>query len=412
MQTHPAEAQGSWAFPVYSIACDALVTASNSASGEGIPPDCRGIEGVTISAYSTNSDPLDSCTTGADGFCALDISPNGTRIFRQDELALPEGYVSWENVKHEFTYTEFAEIWFHSYSERVLPQRDAPRATVRVNTRVCPDLYAGDDFFEDCNPNLPEFEQWVFGNDQVANAGSDGNAVLRYVPAATESQVISGYDLTTGDVFFYCSLTSDPESRVETSVQVTAQYDGVTRDFVGFVDLEPGMDVTCDWYQIPGLDRGLWTTLVSPLAGPGVTDQLPAPAGDVLLTLRRCPVDYIPETISGARETCTSAENNATVRAVSPGGSEYDSGTTSANGMVSLSMSGVPFDGFWISLDGHADAVPDLVACYSVVFSQETRIEPIQQWATFDGEDGWTIDGYGDDAQGYTCDWYLVPTGT
>lgn len=404
-----AGAQDSFRFPVFAILCDAFVTATGSAAGLGIPAECRGAEGVRISAFSTNSEPLDSCVTNAEGSCTLNIGPNGTRVFRQEMDEIPDGYVNWDPIVRKFTYTEFAEIWFHNYREDILPQRDAPRATVRVNTRVCPDYYSGDSFFEDCNGTLPDHSQWVFANDQVANAGSDGNAIVRWIPAVAGSRISSGYDLSTGDIFFYCSLTDDPDTRVPTSVELTAQYDGMTRDFVGLIDLEPQMDVTCDWYQIPMLDRGLWDTLISPLAGPESSISFPAPAGDVTMTLKRCPDGYIPETISGAAENCTSLENGATLRATGEDGTEYDSGTTSSAGVVMLSLSDQEVGPFWFTLDGHANAEPDLVACYGMRLEDGGSPPELQQWATFDGA-GWTIDGFGDDALGYTCTWYLVPT--
>ncbi|MDQ2683216.1 MAG: hypothetical protein M3Y37_06785, partial [Chloroflexota bacterium] len=354
---------------------------------------------------------LDACTTTAEGNCRLAIDYNGTRIFAQDADAIPDGYRAFEDVKRVFTYTEFAEVTFHNYAEGLI-QRDAPRATVRVHTRICPERYSGDTFFEDCNPGVPETNEWIFANDQVARAGKDGNAILRSVPAGPGSRIIGGQSHSTGDIFFYCSLTNDPETRVPTPVEVTAQYDGITRDFAGLVDLEPQMDVTCDWYQIPLLDRGLWDTLMSPLAGPDSNVSFPAPAGDMILMLKRCPEGFIPETISGAEDECTTPENGATVRATSESGIEYDSATSNADGAVQISLSDQTVVGpFWVTLDGHANAEPDLVACYSVVFRQENAPEPIQQWATFDGA-GWTIDGFGDDAQGYSCTWYLVPTGS
>ena len=397
-------------FPAFVLACDAYVQMRGSASGAGYPPECRGLPGVAITAYNTNGERLDQCTSDDEGVCMLAIGYNGVRIYEQDPSAIPEGYRAESNVQRTFTYTEFGEIAFHNYSESAYPQRDGPTATLRVHTRICPERYMDDNFFEDCNSGLPETDQWIFGNDGYSRAGRDGDAILRDMHAGDDSVIIGGQSESTGDVFFYCSQTEDPSVRIETSVQLTALYDGTTRDFAGIVDLGPGDDITCDWYQIPLLDRGLWDTLVNPLVDSDPSGPSADGFGTINLVLQRCVEDYIPETITGAKANCDTPENSATVSASSTDGTEYVTSETDSDGVTSATLTGEAAQDFWITLDGHADAEPDLVACYAnVVETPDAEAVQIQQYVLFDGA-GWTISGFGDDSGGYTCTWYLVPT--
>jgi hypothetical protein len=411
---NPARAQsGDAFFPVFVLACDAYVQMEGSAKGEGYPPECRGIADVQVTAYDTQGAHLDSCTTDADGTCRLAIDYNGVRIFRQDMTNIPEGYRPETDVQRVFTYTEFAEIAFHNYSESAFPQRDAPRATVRVHTRICPDGYTGDTFFEDCDAGLPKTNQWIFGFDEYARAGSDGDAVLRYTAAGLDSQIIGGQGPTTGDIFFYCSLTDDPSVQVPTTVEVTALYDGITRDFVGKIsELEPQSDVTCDWYQIPNLDRGLWDTVVNVMAGEDSNVTYADGAGIIDLTLFQCPDDAQPETVEDAADQCTEPAANAEVQAAAEDHSLYTSGTTDAQGKLQLSLSGQTVPSFWILYEGHSTPGSP-ISCVANRLDPQTSepIEPMYQATTGDEATGWTIPGFGDDLNGVSCSWYLVPSG-
>jgi hypothetical protein len=399
-------------FPVFVLACDAYVKMQGSAAGFGYPPECRGLPDIQVTAYDTEGIRLDACTTDAEGTCRLAIDYNGTRIFEQDTANVPEGYRSEADVQRVFTYTEFAEIAFHNYSPQAYPQRDSATATVRVHSRICPEQYTGDTFFEDCDPNLPTTNQWIFGNDTYTRAGKDGNAVLRDMPAAVGSEIIGGQSYMTGDVFFYCSITRDASVQVPTSVEVTALYDGITRDFVGKVDLNPGDDVTCDWYQIPLLDRGLWDSVINVLATEGAEATYEGGTGLIDLHLYRCPDGVEPADLETAGAECTAKENGATVRATSEDGTEHASGTTDAEGYVQISLSDKPVESFQISLDGHDDATRDQIMCVANRMPPpggQGSTLPMYQATTVDGP-AWTIEGFGDDLNGVVCSWFLVPT--
>ena len=406
----PASAQGDAFFPVFVLACDAYVKMKGSAAGFGYPPECRGIEGVTVTTYDTLGNELDDCTTGSDGTCRLAIDYNGTRIFRQSTDAIPEGYRTEQNadVMRVFTYTEFAEIAFHNYREDVLPQRDGATATVRVHSRDCPAFYQGDTFFDDCDSGVPTTNQWIFGNGRSARAGEDGNAILRDMPAGDASEIIGGQSYQTGDIFFYCSKTDDASVRVNTSLEVTAQYDGITRDFVGKVDLEPGDDVTCDWYQIPFLDRGLWDTVVNPLAE---GDDKSVAFGNIALELMRCDEGVIPEPETDLSQGCNSPELNATVRVLAENGDELFLAETNDAGRAELMLSGMRFQPFSVTLESHASTEQDLVICMAGRSIQGGATDPLQQLTVTEGA-GWSVPGYGDDVNGITCFWYLAPTGS
>jgi hypothetical protein len=399
-------------FPVFVLACDAFVQMEGSAKGEGYPPECRGLGDVTVTAYDTQGTHLDECTTDADGTCRLAIDYNGVRIFRQDTTNIPEGYRAEADVQRVFTYTEFAEIAFHNYSESAFPQRDAPRATVRVHTRICPDGYIGDTFFDDCNAGVPKTNQWIFGSDSYTRAGKDGDAVLRYTAAGNNSQIIGGQSPDTGDVFFYCSMTDDPSVQVPTTLDVTALYDGITRDFVGKIDsLEPQSDVTCDWYQIPNLDRGLWDTVVNVMAtDDSVTYE--GGAGSIALTVFLCPDDAQPETAEDAAEQCTDPAAGAPIQVEADDHSIYVEGTTDAQGQLELSLAGQVVPAFWILYEGHSTPGSP-ISCIANRLDPRTGepMEPLFQTTDGGAETGWTIPGFGDDLNGVSCSWYLVPSG-
>jgi hypothetical protein len=409
----PARAQGEGAyFPVFVLACDAYVTMKGSASGEGYPPECRGLGDVTVTAYDTEGTRLDACTTDADGTCRLAIDYNGTRIFQQDTKNVPEGYRAEENVQRVFTYTEFAEIAFHNYREDVFPQRDAPRATVRVNTRIWPDQYSGDSFFDDCNSGVPKTDQWIFGSATYARAGKDGNALLKGIAAGNNTEIIGGQGPDTGDIFFYCSLTNDPQTRIPTTVEVTAQYDGITRDFVGKMSLDPQADVTCDWYQIPHLDRGLWDTVVNVMAEKSSTATYDGGTGNIDVTLFMCPDSATPKTADDPAKMCTEPAVGSEVQAVGKDGTMYASATTDNQGKAQIALSGQTVPEFWIVFEGHSTPGSP-ISCVANRMDPQTGkpLPPLYQATTDDPNTGWTIPGLGDDMNGISCDWYLVPSG-
>ena len=406
-----ASAQQDAFFPVFVLACDAYVRMQGSAAGFGYPPECSGIEGVTVTAYDTIGAELDDCTTDAEGVCRLAIDYNGTRIFRQSTDAIPDGYRAEANVMRVFTYTEFAEIAFHNYRDDVLPQRDTPTATVRVHSRECPAFFEGDGFFEDCNSGIPPTNQWIFGNGDVARAGEDGNAILRDMPAVEASEIIGGQSYITGDIFFYCSMTDDASVRVPTSLEVTAQYDGITRDFVGKVDLEPGDDVTCDWYQIPLLDRGLWDTVVNPLAE---GEDKTVVYGTITIDVIRCDDGYVPEAHTNVTEGCREAAVDGPILVSADDGAQLATALVNSRGRAELALAGMPLAPFWITLEGHESSAQDLILCNadrSLATAEGGSPEPLAQLTLIDGA-GWTIPGYGDDVNGIACAWYVVSSGT
>jgi hypothetical protein len=69
------------------------------------------------------------------------------------------------------------------------------------------------------------------------------------------------------------------------------------------------------------------------------------------------------------------------------------------------------FQQFAVTLDGHASAEQDLVICMAGRSIMGGATDPLQQLTLTDGA-GWSAPGYGDDVNGITCFWYLVPTGS
>jgi hypothetical protein len=405
-----AMVQETWAqeyeLPVKVYACDADVELPGPARGVPLPEECRGLPDVKVTAYTEDGVPLDSCVTGdnggnGDGACHLSLGPNGLRVYEQDTSNIPDGYHPRANVQRLFTYTEFAEIVFVNYRDGVLPEPETGDATLRIHSRVCPDGYEGDAFYADCHDNVPAQSQWVFANDAYAATGTDGNAILRDLPAG-ETQVYGGQNMQTGDLFFYCSETADLSIQRETTTAVVIEIDD-SRHLRGTLTLEPGDDITCDWYVIPNLDRHLWSSVEHWLDDdePDVTYH--GASGDIELTLYRCPEAY-----AGADPAadCTAPENFATVRATGSDGREYAVVTTNGAGGAVISLSGIPVTDYWITLDGHVSIERDQFRCLAAGLDNTAMEQTIAREA-----DRWNIDSFGDDPGGEICDWYLVPTG-
>lgn len=398
--------EAAYGLPVKVYACDADVPILGSASGAPLPDECRGLAGVTVTAYTEEGTRLDACTTGeraaagfGEGSCSFSFGPNGLRIYELDTSTLPAGYRARANVIRAFTYTEFGEVRFIVYRADVPLDIPTGDATLRIHSRVCPGGYGGEAFFADCHHTVPARSQWVFANGAYAATGSDGNAVLRDLPAGV-TRVYAGQNRDTGDVFFYCSETADLAVRREATTAVVIEIDD-TRHLRGTLTLEPGDDITCDWYVIPGFDRGLWSSVEHWLADDEPDVTYPGATGEIALRLFRCPDGY-----AGPNPTkdCVTPENFARVRATSSDGREYDVAVTNTDGYGVISLSGFPVTDFWITLDGHATVAADQFWCRS------NDVGAIAQ-AVVPRDDGWTVETFGDDPHGLDCDWYLVPTG-
>ena len=188
---------------------------------------------------------------------------------------------------------------------------------------------------------MPKTDQWIIGSAIYARTGKDGNALLKGIAAGNNTAIIGGQGLETGDVFFYCSLTSEPATRIPTSVEVTAQYDGVTRDFVGKLSLDPQSDVTCDWYQIPHLDRGLWDTAVNVMATKGSAATYEGGVGSIHVRAYFC-ADPKPG-IDPATD-CFGPDASGTIRATASDGTEIATATTDQDGQATISLNDKPID--------------------------------------------------------------------
>jgi hypothetical protein len=258
---------------------------------------------------------------------------------------------------------------------------------------------------------VPTTDQWIFGSATYARAGKDGNAMLKGIAAGNNTEIIGGQGPDTGDIFFYCSLTNDPQTRIPTTVEVIAQYDGITRDFVGRLSLDPQSDVTCDWYQIPHLDRGLWDTVVNVMADKNSTATFDGAVGNIDLTLFLCPDTATPKTAEDAARSCTDPAGGD-VQAIGKDGTMYASGTADGQGKVQLSISGQDVPEFWIVYEGHS--TPDSpISCTANRMDPQTSkpLAALYQATSSDPDKGWTIPGLGDDLNGISCAWYLVPSG-
>lgn len=391
--------------PVNVYVCDADVRLPGSAQGIPTPEECRGLPDVRVTAYTEDGVPLDSCVTGEDadgvfgeGSCHLAMGPNGLRIYAQDTSNIPEGYHARSNVIRLFTYTEFAEVVFVNYRDGVMPEPETGDATLRIHSRICPDGYAGDAFYADCHGTVPAQSQWVFANEAYAATGTDGNAILTDLPAG-ETHVYAGQNESTGDVFFYCSETADSGIRRETTTAVVIEIDD-SRHLRGTLTLNPGDDITCDWYVIPGLDRHLWSSVEHWMdESPDITYH--GGTGEIRLQLYRCPEAY-----AGADPAadCTTPESFALVRATGSDGREYAVATTNGAGGAIISLSGIPVADYWITLDGHTSIARDEFACES-----ESLFSPAIVQGVARESDRWNVSTFGDDPGGVACDWYIVP---
>jgi hypothetical protein len=175
-----------------------------------------------------------------------------------------------------------------------------------------------------------------------------------------------------------------------------------TRHLRGTLTLNPGDDITCDWYVIPRPDRHLWSTVEHWLADdePDVTYH--GGSGEIELRLFRCPEGYAGQD-HGA--DCTAREDFALVRATSSDGHEYDVATTNKDGFGTISLSGFPVTNYWITLDGHASIDRDNISCVSNSPNFPILVQQVTRTA-----DRWNIATFGDDPGGAICNWFLVPT--
>jgi hypothetical protein len=393
--------------PVSAYACDEFVTIDNSAKGEGLPDSCRTLEGVTIVGLARDGTELGRCITNADGVCQLPIGLNGTRIFVQSETGIPDGYRPVSQAQRVFTYSEFAEVHFVNYREDVIPGDSDGTAIVRVESRVCPDKYSGDVFATDCGEQLSGNNEYIFANGMFGTTGTDGNARVREVPAG-QVAVIGAQSETTGDVFFSCSATGDPAAAQDTSVTLTAELDGVTRDFSGNVTVANGDDVTCLWYQIPQLDRGLWTTLSNPMATGDREGTWIDETGLINLFVVACPADYQAADLEDAAANCTGAPQPFGVSATGADGQMLASGGLADDGEVVLNLSGKPIEDFMIGTADRTDLSLDVIGCFANGDDQSgDNLDPMQQNVEI-GDGTWSVPGFGDDLRGITCVWYLA----
>ena len=231
------------------------------------------------------------------------------------------------------------------------------------------------------------------------------------IAAGNNTEIIGGQGPDTGDIFFYCSLTNDPQTRIPTTVEVTAQYDGITRDFVGRLSLDPQLDVTCDWYQIPHLDRGLWDTVVNVMADKNSTATFDGAVGNIDLTLFLCPDTATPKSAEEAARSCTDPADGE-VQAIGKDGTIYESGTVDSQGKLQISLSGQDVPEFWIVYEGHSTPGSPISCTANRMDPQTSKpLAALYQATSSDPDKGWTIPGLGDDLNGISCAWYLVPSG-
>ena len=393
--------------PVFSIACDAYVQMQNTAKGEGIPSDCRAIEGVTISASDQAGDFLAKCTTDANGTCKLAISPNGTRIFRQSTKNIPEGYVPESSIQRVFTYTEFAEVVFENYKTDVLPTNANGVGTVKIVSRICPDKYEGSDFATDCGAIVPGSTTFLIANSKFSTGGSDGNASLRKVPAG-DVAVFGGQTAQTGDVSFGCVESADPSTAVESSLTLTVQVDGTSRDFTGHVTLTAKDSITCFWYQIPNLDRGLRTKLELASATGDREGTWIDTFGDISLYLLDCPSGYVAKDLQDAATNCTTKAADIHVAADSSDGSTLASGITDADGIVKFSLSGKQITEFTIGSPDRPNVESDVIGCFASTGESGGDVTSPMYQSVDQSGGSWSIPGFGDDQAGVVCLWYMA----
>jgi hypothetical protein len=189
---------------------------------------------------------------------------------------------------------------------------------------------------------------------------------------------------------------------------VTAQYDGVTRDFEGHVNLEPAENLTCLWYEIPNLDRGLWDTLVNPMATGDSAGTYVNGSGLINLYVLSCPSGFAATDLQDASEHCTDKPGKLNVSAIATNGSELASGTLDQDGNVQISLEGKPWTEFGVSVADRTDVSGDTVGCFANLTDQNgDATDPLYQAVTL-GEGSWSVAGFGDDQGGLICFWYLA----
>ena len=100
------------------------------------------------------------------------------------------------------------------------------------------------------------------------------------------------------------------------------------------------------------------------------------------------------------------------MQAIGKDGKIFASGTADDQGKLQISLSGQDVPEFWIVYEGHSTPGSP-ISCSANRMDPQTgkSMAPLYQATTNDPDAGWTIPGLGDDLNGISCDWYLVPGG-
>lgn len=95
-------------YPVAAYLCDSDPGNWSPYSTRSIGGGCEPLEGVTFSAaLESDGVELDTCTTDADGTCAVDVPGEAPLLITEDVSTIPDGYAPRENPVSGYNATEF-----------------------------------------------------------------------------------------------------------------------------------------------------------------------------------------------------------------------------------------------------------------------------------------------------------------
>ena len=147
-------------------------------------------------------------------------------------------------------------------------------SSIEVHNRICPQDYAGDNWFEDCHSNVPDPGlpfNFTNGATLDGTTSENGNVGFANLDAGIWT-ITGGAPGEFTDYFVYCSNEGTNEQ---------VPFDYVTGGIQ--FELAPNSNVVCDWYIIPLSQGG------QPTASP---TQSTANKSSIEVHQRVCPVGY------------------------------------------------------------------------------------------------------------------------
>jgi hypothetical protein len=230
---------------VFAITCDVDPGLVVDPGAVNFPPvGCRPEPGVTLTVTRSDAYPVGACTSGPDGLCIVSV-PLSKLILSEELATVRDGYAPIANpvlLRGTQAPPGMVNIRAEAFT------RPTGSASLTIHSRVCPLLYTGTDYFDDCHGTAPDYDQTLFvigergGMDAwSARIDGEGNAVFAGL-GAERYTIVPALPTLTATMVAFCSRASSPG----------IEYPSSTVWWQTTVDLGGGEAILCDLYAIPG----------------------------------------------------------------------------------------------------------------------------------------------------------------